>query len=161
MPSWSNVVAAAPDLAAEVQARFDAHGLGLLATLRRDGSPRISGIEPLFWDGELWLGMMPDSRKVDDLLHDPRFALHCATTDKQVTAGDAKLSGCAVPVRDAADKARYSSAFKDQTGYEPGAGPFALFKADVLELSMLRPAGDHPDIAYWRAGGKVQRVERR
>src|SRR5919205_2769551 len=102
MASWSGVTSAAPELAALVRARFEATGLGLLATLRRDGSPRISGIEPLFTDAELWLGMMPGSRKAADLLRDPRFALHNATVDKQVTHGDAKLSGRAVLVQDEA-----------------------------------------------------------
>src|SRR5438105_6347285 len=111
MPSWSEVVSAAPELAATVQARFDAYGLALLATLRRDGSPRISGIEPLFALGELWLGMMQDSRKAADLLRDPRFALHSATTDKQVTAGDAKISGRAVIVDEDATIAGFREAF--------------------------------------------------
>jgi hypothetical protein len=161
MVSWSALVAAEPDFAARVRRLFDARKHKTLATLRQDGSPRISGIEAQFTDDELWLGMMPGSRKAEDLLRDPRFALHCATTDKQVAAGDAKLSGCAVPVEDDAEKARYSRAFQTHTGYEPGAGPFALFRADVLELSMLKPAGDHLDIAWWRPGGPVQRIERR
>src|ERR687886_3125309 len=102
MAAWKDVASSAPELAALVRARFEATGLGLLATLRRDGSPRISGIEPLFTDDELWLGMMPESRKADDLLRDPRFALHSATEDKQVTHGDARLSGRAVLVEDQA-----------------------------------------------------------
>src|ERR687886_2491054 len=100
MPAWKDVASAAPELAALVRARFEATGLGLLATLRRDGSPRISGIEPLFTDDELWLGMMPDSRKATDLVRDARFALHSATVDKQVTQGDAKIGGRAVLVED-------------------------------------------------------------
>jgi hypothetical protein len=137
------------------------HGLALLATLRRDGFPRLSGVEPLFAMGDLWLGMMPGSRKAADLQRDPRFALHCATTDKQVTAGDAKLSGRALAVEAEADKARFRAAFEAQTGYPPGEGPFVLFRADVLEVSMLKPAGDHLDIAWWRAGDGLHRVERR
>src|SRR5919199_5659869 len=110
MTSWSDVVSAAPELAALVRARFEATGLGLLATLRRDGSPRISGIEPLFALGELWLGMMPGSRKATDLLRDPRFALHSATVDKQVSAGDAKLAGWALAVQDQASLERFARA---------------------------------------------------
>ena len=60
MSSWGQVVEVAPDLAASVQARFEAYGLALLATLRRDGSPRISGVEPLFAHDDLWIGMMPE-----------------------------------------------------------------------------------------------------
>ena len=161
MHTWSEAETAAPQLAADVRARFEATGLGFLATLRRDGWPRISGIEPLFFDGELWLGMMPGSRKAADLRRDPRFALHAASTDTQVTEGDAKLGGRAVEVTEAAEHARYARAFKDHTGSEPGEGPFYLFRAEVLELSLLKPAGDHLDIAWWRAGGPVQQVERR
>jgi len=53
MAKWSEVCAAAGDLAAAVLGRFEAHGLGLMATIRRDGSPRLSGVEPLFVGGEL------------------------------------------------------------------------------------------------------------
>jgi hypothetical protein len=143
------------------RARFDAHGLGLLATLRRDGSPRISGIEPLFADGELWLGMMPDSRKEADLRKDGRFALHNATVDKQVTEGDVKIGGEARPVDTEEAMARFRQAFERHTGYPLPPGPVALFRADVREVAMVRPAGDHLDIEWWRDGAGVSRVERR
>jgi hypothetical protein len=161
MASWAEVVAAAPALAAMAQARFDAHGLGLLATLRRDGSPRISGIEPMFADGELWLGMMPDSRKGADLRADGRFALHNATVDKQVTEGDVKIAGKAHLVETDETMARFRQGFERRTGYPPPPGPLTLFRADVCEVATLRPAGDHLDIAWWREGAPVRRVERR
>src|SRR2546429_100973 len=100
MASWSEVESAAPELAERVRERFEATGLGLLATLRADGSPRISGIEPLFALDELWLGMMHGSRKAADLQRDPRLALHNATEDKQVTNGDARITGRAVEISD-------------------------------------------------------------
>ena len=70
MASWNEIESAAPELAARALAAFDAHRHKVLATLRRDGSPRISGIEASFTDGELWLGMMPSSRKALDLRRD-------------------------------------------------------------------------------------------
>src|SRR5918911_1552093 len=140
MAAWRGVASAAPELAALVRTRFEATGLGLLATLRRDGSPRISGIEPLFTEDELWLGMMPDSRKAVDLLRDPRFALHSATIDKQVTEADAKVGGRAALVEDEPTKAIFRAAFKAHTGTDVPAGPFTLFRADVLELSTVQPA---------------------
>ncbi len=161
MASWTDVEAAAPELAATARLRFEAHGLGLLATLRRDGSPRISGIEPLFALGELWLGMMPGSRKAADVARDPRFALHNATTDKNVSEGDAKIGGLAVPVDDEAEFARFGEAFAAATGYPPPPGPFPLFKADVREVSTVKPAGDHLDIESWREGRGVRKVERK
>ncbi len=161
MASWSELAAAAPRLAETVQERFEATGLGLLATLRRDGSPRISGIEPLFALGELWLGMMPGSHKATDLLRDPRFALHNATVDKQVTNGDAKIGGRAVPVKVESETARFMEAFREKTGQQVPPGPFHLFRADVLEVSTVHPGGDHLDIEWWREGDGLKRVERR
>lgn len=161
MATWSDVTRAAPELAATVQHRFEAYGLALLATLRHDGSPRISGIEPLFARDELWLGMMPHSRKALDLLRDPRFALHSATIDKQVTEGDAKISGRAMVVEDDATTALFLEAFQAQTSNAPPPGPMHLFRAGILEISMVRPGGDHLNIDWWREGHQVSRVERR
>ena len=105
MTSWNDFARTAPELAAlNVQTRFEATGLGMLATLRKDGSPRISGIEPSFFEGELWLGMMDGSLKARDLQRDPRIALHNATVDKEVKEGDVKVSGLAVEVTDDATK---------------------------------------------------------
>jgi hypothetical protein len=160
--SWGQVTSAAPELAASVQARFEAYGLALVATIRRDGSPRISGVEPLFAHDELWLGMMPGSRKADDLLRDPRFALHSATVDKQVTDGDAKVAGRAEAV-DADDRetfARFLDAFAAETGYPPPPGPFHLFRADVHELSMVRPGGDHLQLDWWTGSGGLRHLDR-
>lgn len=98
MTSWQDFALAAPDFAARVQGLFDAHRHKTLATLRADGSPRISGIECTFEDGQLVFGSMPGSRKGADLLRDPRFALHSGTVDPVEGAeaswpGEAKISG--------------------------------------------------------------------
>lgn len=161
MTSWNDFHAAAPELADAVRARFEAHGLALLATLRRDGSPRISGIEPLFALDELWLGMMDGSRKAADLRRDPRLALHNATVDKDVADGDAKIGGQAVEVTDEPTLASFAAALKEATGHDAGSGPFHLFRVDVREVSFLRPGADHLVIESWREGAAVERVERR
>jgi hypothetical protein len=160
MATWTAVEAAAPPLAAAVRARFEAHGLALLATVRADGSPRISGIEPLFAGEHLWLGMMGGSRKGADLVRDPRFALHSATVDKAVTAGDAKVVGSVVEATDAGDHAEFLEAFTAATGSPPPPGPLVLFRADVREISLLRPAGDHLDIRWWREGVGERQLDR-
>jgi hypothetical protein len=104
---------------------------------------------------------MPGSRKVADLLRDPRFALHSATEDKQVTHGDARISGRAVAVRDQEAMDNFRRAFEAHTGYALPAGPFALFRADVNEVSVIRPAGDHLNIDFWREGaGEPKQFER-
>jgi len=100
MASWSEVESEAPELAALARRIFDFHVHKTLATLRRDGSPRISGTEIRFADGELWLGSMWRAVKALDLRRDPRFALHSASVemppppeDPDAQPGDAKLAG--------------------------------------------------------------------
>src|SRR5919107_569478 len=93
MPSWSEFEAAAPSLAARVREHLDAHVHKTLATVRADGSPRISGTETQLSDGELWIGSMWNARKALDLRRDPRFALHSGSDDPPGWSGDAKLAG--------------------------------------------------------------------
>jgi hypothetical protein len=158
--TWDDFAADASDLAAAVRARFEATGLGFLATLRRDGSPRISGIEPFIWDGEVWLGMMPGSRKAVDCLRDPRIAVHAASVDKEVKEGDAKVAGRAIPVDDPDRLAEMTAAFAEATGYKPD-GPFPLFTLDLTEVVHTRPDGDHLLIESWTPDRGYRRVERK
>jgi hypothetical protein len=106
MAFWNDIAAAEPDMAAHVRRCFAVRKHATMATLRRDGSPRISGTE-VEWDGEggLQLGMMPGSRKALDLRRDPRMALHSPTIDApddDPTAwiGEAKLAGRAIELSD-------------------------------------------------------------
>ena len=107
MTAWREFEKAEPEFAARVRALFDAHRHKTLATLRADGSPRISGIETVFDDGDLVFGSMPDARKGADLRRDPRFALHSSTVDpaeggEAQWPGEAKISGRALLVDGAA-----------------------------------------------------------
>ena len=103
MSRWGEVEAAEPDFAGRVRTLFDAGKHKTVATLRRDGSPRISGVEAQFEDGDLWLGMMSGSLKALDLRRDPRLALHSSTEEPpegspSAWPGDAKIAGRAVEV---------------------------------------------------------------
>ena len=159
MASWGEVAAAVPELAVKVQQRFDAHGLAFIATVKRDGSPRISGIEPLIAGGEVWVGMMPGSMKARDLLREPRCALHSATEDKNVKNGDAKMTASAVPVEDEATWRRYIQASEAGSGMTPGS--FHLFRLDIKQISHLIPAGDHLDIEWWSEKDGYKKIERK
>jgi hypothetical protein len=162
MARWIEIEAEVPELAARACSIFDAYKHKTLATLRADGSPRVSGIEADFWNGDLWLGSMPDSRKGADLKQDPRFALHSATVDSELTEGDAKVSGRAELVTGAGFDA-YVAHLQASAEQVP-EGAFDLFRADLTELVVIR-IGDPPDhlvIETWRAGRRgLVRVERR
>ena len=101
MTAWTDVERAEPEFAQRVRGLFDRHRHKTIATVRADGSPRISGVEAVFEDGELVFGSMPNARKGADLRRDPRFALHCATVDPVEGAeaqwpGEAKIAGRAI-----------------------------------------------------------------
>lgn len=156
MPRWTDVEAETPELAASARSFLDAHVHKTLATLRRDGSPRISGTEVRFADGELWLGSMWRSLKALDLQRDPRFALHSASVDPPGWTGDAKIRGLAEEILDPARKAAL-------IGSDAPPGPSHLFRADVTELVVVH-LGEPPDhivIEAWHAGRGLSRQERR
>ena len=143
MASWSEVEREAPELAALAGSFFDAFTHKTLATLRRDGSPRISGIELELADGEAWIGSMGQAVKALDLQRDPRFALHSGSADPDAWRGDAKIAGRAAEVT------------------EPGAGSHR-FRLDIAELVVVRlgdPA-DHIVIEAWHEGRGISRRRR-
>jgi Pyridoxamine 5'-phosphate oxidase len=155
MATWRAFEEQAPDLAAAIEARFGAALHAVLATLRADGSPRLTGLETRIGDGELWLAMMPDSRKADDLRRDPRFALHSAP-DVSMRDGDAKVNGHATAVTDPAAVARFVGALPQA----PPPSGVGLFRADLTDASLARVEGDWMVIDSWRAGGAPRRVRR-
>ena len=158
MAPWRDVEREAPELAAAVQRVFDAHKHKTMATLRADGSPRISGTEVQFRDGDIWVGSMGGARKVQDLLRDPRVALHSATVDPEMREGDAKLSGRALPV---ADKEAIDGFLGDEHRDSPDYDGAHFFQVDVVEISLVRigdPA-DHLVVESWHEGRGLQRVE--
>ena len=153
MPSWNDFEAAAPALAAEVRERLDAHTHKTLATLRRDGSPRISAIESRFADGELWIGSMWQARKALDLQHDPRFALHSGSDDPPAWSGDAKLSGVVEEITDPERVAALN---------DGPPGPSHLFRLDLREVSTvaLDPSRTRLVIRLWTPRGGVRTMTR-
>jgi hypothetical protein len=150
MASFTDVENAEPEFAARVRAALDAHGHKILATLRRDGAPRVSGIETRMVDGELYLAGMPRSVKFADLRHDPRMALHSGSDEPDAFTADAKLSGRAVEVTDPAQLA----AFAGEAVVPEGAQPFELFRVDLEQvvLTALSDAKDALVISSWRPG---------
>jgi len=128
--SWAEFEAAAPELAERVRSRLDAHIHKTLATVRRDGSPRISGTETRLVDGELWIGSMWQARKALDLQRDPRFALHSGSEDPPGWSGDAKLAGVVEEVTD-------PEQVREINGEAAAGGPSHLFRLDLREVSTV------------------------
>src|SRR5215831_19899173 len=107
--TWQAFAAGAPEMAELAKEQFAQSGMALIGTIRKDGSPRISCVEPCILDGVLYLGMMWQSRKALDLLHDPRLVLHntvCTSTGDEV---EFSLHGRAIEIRDPEVRRKYRS----------------------------------------------------
>lgn len=109
MATWKRFENEEPEFASKVRARFEAAETHVLATLRKDGSPRVSGSEVAFLGPDLSFGSMPDAVKARDLRRDGRCAIHAHPS----ADGDAKVTGVATEVTDPEEKRRYT------TGSEP------------------------------------------
>jgi hypothetical protein len=156
--SWQEFSEQAPELAGRAFDRFEAHRHKTMATVRADGSPRISGTEVPIRLGQVWLGGMTGNRRFADLRRDPRVAIHSASEDPDVWTGDAKLSGRAVEVPDEAGKAAFRG-----TVEEVPPGDFELFRIDVTEVVVVRLSEerDHLLVDVWHEGEPVRTHVRR
>jgi hypothetical protein len=147
--SWAEFAALEPDFARLGAERFGATGLCLLGTLRANGFPRISPVEPLIHDGQLYLGMMWRSRKAVDLLRDPRCVVHSTVSDKGGTQGDFKLYGVARDVQDPDEREAYCVALHAATGWRPDEA-LHLFAITVAQVGWYRYDGSGHDVRAWR-----------
>jgi hypothetical protein len=149
--TWAALVAAEPDFARRVRQVFDLRRHKTLATIRRDGAPRISGIEIEFVNGDVVMGMMSGSVKAADLRRDPRMVVHAASDDPpgenaSAWLGDAKIGGRAVEVSG-----------------EISGQPSNRFRIEISEVVLTRvgqPA-DHLVIESWHPGRGLDRRTRR
>ena len=152
---WEEIAAAEPEFAGAVQAFMDLGVHKTIATLRSDGSPRISGTEAVVHNGDIWLGSMHGAMKARDLKRDPRFALHSHSIDPPAWKGDAKIAGRAVEVTDAA-----------QLEGVPGAGEASdahFFRLDVTEVVLVQLREDRKALVIesWHEGrAGIERLER-
>ncbi|QDL75924.1 pyridoxamine 5'-phosphate oxidase family protein [Streptomyces malaysiensis subsp. malaysiensis] len=152
--SWAGFEAAEPTFAGYAQDRFRRYRHHVLATLRQDGSPRVTPLEVTFLSGELWLGMMPDSRKALDLRRDPRFSVQANPGPGDgLTEGDVRVSGRAVEVTDPEAVARFAEAVRPPE-------PFHLFRTEVTEVVHTASENGEMVLRTWRPGRPVQVVRR-
>ena len=150
MAAFADVESEEPEFAARVRAAFDARAHKVLATLRADGSPRVSGIEMSFVAGEPWLAGMPASVKFEDLRRDPRFALHSGSAEPDAFRADAKVSGRANLVTADSDRA----AFAKDAGIPVEDMDFELFRVELEQVVLVALNEEKTAllISSWRPG---------
>jgi hypothetical protein len=136
--SWADFEAAEPKFAARVRKLLTSRKHLTMATLRRDGSPRISGTEIQLVDGEMRIGSMPGALKAMDLRRDPRIAIHGPTHDPAKSGtwrGEAKVAGRAI----------------EGPAADGGAHTFRI-DIDEVVITRLNEAQDRLVIESWKSG---------
>lgn len=155
MAAWREVEAEAPELAAQAKGYLDAHTHLTIATLRRDGSPRISGTEIVWRDGDLHIGSMWRAVKALDLIRDPRFALHSGSREPDDGwTGDAKVAGRAVELSGEEKRAAFPEVEEPERMHS--------FRLDVTELVVvgLDDVREQMTIEAWHEGRGLSSLKR-
>lgn len=160
MSTWAEFEQHAPRISGIFERRHVACGnLCLLATIRADGSPRISPMEPRRFEGHLVMVGMPGTTKFNDLARDPRFCLHTATVDPRVSDGDAKVWGTVRNLQDPELHTRFAEVLFTELGMDLRGETFdPFYVAEITSASSVELNGDQLEITIWKQG-EDERVE--
>jgi hypothetical protein len=164
MARWEDFAGQAPEFAARVRAVLDRHKHKTMATLRRDGAPRISGAEVHFVGPDVFTGSMPRALKGLDLRRDPRVAFHSASEDADEQdpgswVGDAKFAGRAVLVSDPAEIAAFWADYTGTVPPEPDSSDLFRIDVDEVVLTWIDPP-ETMVIESWHSGAGHRRRTR-
>jgi len=156
---WAEFDREQPQLARLGQRMLGEPGVVLVATIRVDGAPRLSPVEPLFWNDDLWLSMGWGSRKAADLTRDPRILVHSIVTSRDGTSGEYKVRGQAIVETDPAAHEAYAAVVASSLGWQPEPGRFHLFRVDVEDVTYIRwdDATNDQYVTRWPEGGEFVR----
>jgi nitroimidazol reductase NimA-like FMN-containing flavoprotein (pyridoxamine 5'-phosphate oxidase superfamily) len=167
MASFADVRNVEPDLADRVRAILSSTTNAVLGTISRDGSPRLSGADPYFHDGQLRIWSMPRARKGQDLRRDPRVALHSIPWDSRklrdgavdVGEADAKVSGRAVLASDTGERSAFRAWLKSERGFEPPED-WDLFTIDIDALTVISVDNGQLVVDRWSTAEGRQTMRR-
>lgn len=135
---WKDFAAEQPRFAEQGRRLLGDPGVVLVGTIRLDGTPRVSPVEPLFWQADLWLSMLWGSRKAEDLARDPRVLVHNTVSERDGRAGEYKVRGRAVRDSDLDVQQEFADEVRRQLGWSPEPEKFHLYRVDVDDVTYVR-----------------------
>ena len=145
--SWQALEDGNKELAEFGRERF-ASQVAYLATIRKDGSPRVHPVTPIVGEGHLFLFMEPTSPKGHDLRRDSRYALHASVEDQTGGNGEFFITG----------QARFSDdpntrAIAAKHASYPPAERYILFELDIVSAFSNVYVADGASIRQqWKQG---------
>ena len=143
--SWSKLESQAPDIAEFGKVRLH-NKVAYLATIRKDGSPRVHPFTPIIGEGHLFVFMEPTSPKGNDLRRDDRFAMHCSVSDTSGKSGEFSVAGRAKFIEDPELRALAVKV----TPYQP-AERYILFEFEVESVLMTEYKDEQTVRTRWKA----------
>lgn len=161
MITFAELETAAPEIAGPIRAKLEATGIGLIATVRKDGSPRISPFEVSILDGSLYVGSMPGAAKARDLQRDPRAALLTPVADKDDLAGEGKLFLHVLQITDPAEAVRILGLMtEDSEMAVEDFGDSPMFELRITGAAWQHVDGDSWDTLSWTEADGVRHRRR-
>jgi hypothetical protein len=133
---WSDLISQQPALGKVAHEALIEPGVLLIGTIRRDGSTRISGVEPLIMDGLLWVSMLQDSMKAGDLRRDSRITLNSIVTSPDPIT-EIKVRGTVRRESDRAVHDRFAATVAATLGWQPVVGRFTLFAIGIDDVTYI------------------------
>ncbi|HEV8252298.1 MAG TPA: pyridoxamine 5'-phosphate oxidase family protein [Candidatus Limnocylindria bacterium] len=157
MPTWHTLHSLAPDLVTVGEARLRHFRLAMLGTIRADGSPRISPVEPYLGSGELLIGVIRGSAKAHDLLRDPRCTLHSIIDDPDAGQPELTLRGRFTEVDAATRRADPDGWWLSFEESAPLVGTIDLAAASLLRFDLER---SELSVMHWTPAGGVTELRK-
>ena len=155
MKSWNDFSREAPEIAESgerllLQTR--AHvGLAFLATLRKDGAPRLHPVSLVLSKGHLYAGIPPTSPKCADLLQDGRYALQAYPPSNNEGGEEFYLAGCAERIQDPGIRQALIEDTQVTLGEDEVLFELSLERAMHTRLANPGTPDEHPVHKKWRA----------
>jgi hypothetical protein len=154
---WADLQDSQPRLAELGYHRLVEPGVLLVATIRKDGTPRVSPVEPIVMDGELWLSMMLGSTKARDLLRDDRILVHNIVASPDGAHGEFKVRGTAHHETSPEVHAAYAHRVASTLDWRPEPGHFHLFAVRVESVTYVRYDDGDQYLTTWPPGREIVR----
>jgi hypothetical protein len=145
--TWGEFAKASPRIAQFGQEKMgEKHSLMYLATIRKDGYPRLHPFTPFVGSGHLFAFMAPTSPKGHDVIRRQKYAIHSSVADREGSNGEFAISGMAYLV---SDPSLREVAVKT-CSYTPQEGQICF---EFLVESALRNEYDKDDgLVKWKLG---------
>lgn len=134
---WADFETQNPEFGSLVRDKLLSPGLVMVATIRGDGTPRVSPVNPHLWDGDFCLSLAAMTRKASDVRRDPRVLVHNMVTRPDGAEGELKLRATARPETDPGKLDGFAADVKARTGWAPPPGTFSLFRLDIDDVTFI------------------------